>query len=228
MSDPEPDADTLANWRRVRDAIAQACAEAGRDPAAVELLAVGKTYPAERMRILLEAGHRAFGENRVAEAQGKWPALKAAFPDLRLHLIGPLQTNKARDAVALFDAIETLDRPKLAETLAREMERAGRRLDCFVEVNIGAEPQKAGIVPDQAGGFIEDCRARLGLSVVGLMCIPPVDADPTPHFRALAGLAARHGLQRLSMGMSGDFRQAIAAGATEVRIGTAIFGPRRD
>jgi pyridoxal phosphate enzyme (YggS family) len=225
MSEPS-DSPIIAQWRRVNASIAEACTRAGRDPAAVTLLAVSKTHPAEAARALLEAGQRDFGENRVQEAQGKWPALKDSFPDLRLHLIGPLQTNKVRDAVALFDAIETVDRPRLAEALAREMDRAGRRLDCYIEVNVGAEPQKAGVLPEAADAFITDCRTRLALPVVGLMCIPPDGEDATPHFKMLAAIAARHGIARLSMGMSGDFEAAIAAGSTEVRVGTAIFGAR--
>ncbi len=227
MPDSNSDSVILDRWRAVGASIARACAAAGRDPASVTLLAVGKTHTAERMAALLKAGHRAFGENRVQEAEAKWPSLKSAFPDARLHLIGPLQTNKARDAVALFDVIETLDRPRLAEALARELERTQRRLDCYVEVNIGGEAQKAGIAPDQADAFIEDCRTRLALPVVGLMCIPPEGQDPVPHFRRLAAMAAQHRLAHLSMGMSGDFEAAIAAGATEVRVGSAIFGARR-
>jgi pyridoxal phosphate enzyme (YggS family) len=220
------DAATLANWRAVRADIDRVCAHARRDPASVELLAVGKTHPAERMLPLLAAGHRAFGENRVQEAQAKWPALRRAYPDLRLHLIGPLQTNKVKDAVALFDTIETLDRPRLAEALAQEMARTGKRPECYVEINIGAEPQKAGIAVEAAETFIADCRERLGLPVTGLMCIPPEGADPAPLFRRLAAIAGRHALARLSMGMSGDFEQAVAEGATEVRVGSAIFGAR--
>lgn len=225
-SSPQTPVDVVANWRRVRAEIARACAAAGRPADAVTLLAVAKTHPAAPARALLEAGQRSFGENRVQEAQAKWPALRADFPDLRLHLIGPLQTNKVREAVALFDAIETVDRPRLAEALAREMETSGKRPECYVEVNIGGEPQKAGIAPDAADAFIEDCRARLGLPVVGLMCIPPEGEDAAPYFRRLAAIATRHGLPRLSMGMTADFAVAVAAGSTEVRVGTAIFGPR--
>jgi len=228
VSDSHAQSDPLANWRAVRAAIARAAAAAGRDPASVTLLAVGKGHRAEAMRALLAAGQPAFGENRVQEAAAKWPALKEAFPAARLHLIGPLQTNKAREAVTLFDAIETVDRERLAQALAREMERAGRRPDCFVEVNIGAEPQKAGVPPEAADAFIDSCRTRFVLPIVGLMCIPPEGEDPVPHFRRLAALAARHGLARLSMGMSADYQAAIAAGSTEVRVGTAIFGPRSE
>jgi len=226
VPDSNSDSVILDHWRAVVASIAHACAAAGRDPASVSLLAVGKTHAADRMLPLLKAGHRAFGENRVQESEAKWPALKAQFPDARLHLIGPLQTNKVREAVALFDVIETLDRPRLAEALAREMSRAARRPDCLIEVNIGGETQKAGVAPDAADAFIEDCRVRLALPVIGLMCIPPEGEDPAPHFRRLAAIAARHGLKQLSMGMSGDFEAAIAAGATEVRVGSSIFGSR--
>jgi len=227
MPDRDAALDPVANWRAVRAAVERVVRAAGRDPGAVELLAVGKGHGAEAMRALLEAGHRAFGENRVQEAEAKWPALRRDFPDLRLHLIGHLQTNKARDAVALFDAIETVDSERLAAALAREMARAGKRPDCFVEVNIGAEPQKGGVPPEAADAFVETCRGRLGLPIVGLMCIPPAGADPMPHFLALGGIAARHGLKRLSMGMTADYEAAVAAGSTEVRVGTAIFGERR-
>ena len=174
----------------------------------------------------LEAGQRLFGENRVQEAAGKWPALRSAFPEIELHLIGPLQTNKVAEAVGLFDAIETLDREKLARALAGEMAKQGRRPACFVQINTGEEPQKAGIAPSLADPFIALCRGELGLPVEGLMCIPPQDADPAPHFALLRAIARRNALAGLSMGMSGDFETAIAAGATHVRIGTAIFGAR--
>ena len=198
------------------------------DPAgrAVELVAVSKTFPPEAIVPFLEAGQRVFGENRVQEAKEKWPALRAAWPDLRLHLIGPLQTNKAREAVALFDVIETLDRDKLAGVLAQEMARAGRRLPCFVQVNIGLEPQKAGIAPAEAVDFVRRCRAEHGLDVAGLMCIPPDGVPPGPYFAHLATLARDAGLGQLSMGMSADFETAIAMGATHVRVGSALFGPR--
>lgn len=222
-----PDAaDLLSRYHGVVSRVEQAVADAGRPPGAVRLVAIGKTHGAERMVPLLQAGQRLFGENRVQEAEAKWPALKAICPDVQLHLIGPLQTNKLRQAVALFDVIETLDRPRLAEALAAEYARGGRRPSCLVEVNIGGEPQKAGVPPDQADGFIEECRNRWGLPVIGLMCIPPEDRDPVPYFRSLAEMAARHGLPELSMGMSGDFPAAVAAGATMVRVGTAIFGTR--
>ena len=207
-------------------AIAEAARAAGRAPEAARLLAVSKTHPAEPVAELLAAGQRHFGENRVQEAAEKYPALKQLYPDLRLHLIGPLQTNKARQAVALFDVIETLDRPKLAQALAGEMARAGRRIPCLIEVNIGAEPQKAGIAPADTPAFLAACREEWKLEITGLMCIPPAGEDPVPHFRALAGLAAHLGLKELSMGMSGDFEAAIACGATEIRVGTALFGTR--
>jgi len=191
----------------------------------VPLVAVSKKHPAEAVEELLAAGHRLFGENRVQEAEAKYPALKRRYPDLELHLIGPLQTNKVKEAVALFDVIETLDRPKLAHALAAEMARSGRKLPCLIEVNIGNEPQKAGIAPDQIDDFLALCR-ELGLDVRGLMCIPPQDQDPVPHFKVLAAMGKRLGLGVLSMGMSGDFRQAIACGATHIRVGTAIFGSR--
>jgi PLP dependent protein len=226
VSTPESDSEIVTRWRAVRAAIDRAAAAAGRDARAVSLLAVGKGHPMAASRTLLEAGQKSLGENRVQEAAGKWPELRARFPDARFHLIGPLQTNKVREAVALADVIETLDRPKLAEALAREIERAGRRPELYVEVNIGGEPQKAGILPDAADAFIADCRERLALPVIGLMCIPPDGQDPVPHFQRLAALARRHGLERLSMGMSGDFEAAIAAGSTQVRVGTAIYGAR--
>ena len=203
-----------------------AAAAGGRDPRSITLVAVTKSHSAERARDALLAGHRVFGENRVQEAETKWPALKLAFPDARLHLIGPLQTNKVRDAVALFDVIETVDRPKLAAQLAAEIKRTGRPLDCFIQVNTGEEPQKAGISPGAADGFIAECRDRLGLPVAGLMCIPPRDEEPALHFALLAQIEARNGLAKLSMGMSADFETAIRFGATHVRVGTAIFGQR--
>jgi pyridoxal phosphate enzyme (YggS family) len=210
----------------VRDRIDEAAQDAGRDPAAVTLVAVSKTHPAEAVEAALCAGQRVFGENRVQEAKTKFPDLKARFPDLRLHLIGPLQTNKVKDAVLLADVIETVDRPKLARAIADECRHQGRKVAVMVQVNTGREPQKAGVDPDQVDALVTLCRDAYGLDVLGLMCIPPVDQDPTPHFRLLAELAARNGLGVLSMGMSGDFPQAIAAGATHVRVGTAIFGHR--
>jgi pyridoxal phosphate enzyme (YggS family) len=198
---------------------------AGRAPGSVRLIAVSKEQPPERVEEVLEAGHRLFGENRVQEAQGKWPAWRDRFGPLELHLIGPLQTNKARAAVELFDAIQTLDRPKLSMTLARLAQERGQSPALYVQVNTGAEPQKAGVLPEAADAFIAEARG-MDLPLLGLMCIPPADEDPAPHFRLLAGIAARNGLARLSMGMSDDFETAVALGATEVRVGSAIFGAR--
>ena len=216
-----------ANLAAVRGRIAAAAEMAGRAAEAVTLVAVSKTNPAERVRAALAAGQRVFGENRVQEALGKFPALRRDYPDLMLHLIGPLQTNKVRDAVAHFDAIETMDRPRLAEALAREMDRTGRRLPCFVEVNTGEEPQKAGIWPEAADAFIAECRGRLGLPIAGLMCIPPEREEPSLHFALLREIARRNGLDGLSMGMSADYETAIRFGATHVRVGTAIFAARQ-
>ncbi len=216
-----------ANLAAVRGRIAEAARAAGRDPAGITLVAVGKVFGAKRIAAALEAGQRVFGENRVQEAEAKFPALKAAYPDLTLHLIGPLQTNKARDAVRFFDAIETLDRPKLARALAKEMARAGRRPPCFVQVNTGEEAQKAGVMPAEADALIALARDELGLPVAGLMCIPPFDEEPAPHFALLAQIAERNGLAPLSMGMTADFEAAIRFGATHLRVGTAIFGPRQ-
>lgn len=211
---------------QVREDIRLACQAAARPADAVKLVAVSKTMPAAAVEQAIEAGQRIFGENRVQEAHGKWPALKELHPGLELHLIGPLQTNKVKEAVALFDVIETVDRPKLARVLAEEMERVGKRPLCFVQVNTGEEPQKAGIVPDDAPEFVALCRETFDLPVVGLMCIPPHDEEPAMHFALLAKLAGELGLKELSMGMSGDFETAIAFGATYVRVGTAIFGAR--
>jgi PLP dependent protein len=216
-----------ANLAAVRARIAAAAGAVGRAADAVALVAVSKTHPADSVRAALQAGQRVFGENRVQEALGKFPGLRHEFPDLRLHLIGPLQTNKVRDAVAHCDVIETVDRPRLAEALAREMERSGRHLPCFIEVNTGEEAQKAGVLPEMADGFIADCRDRLGLPIIGLMCIPPEDEEPALHFALLREIARRNGLDQLSMGMSADFETAIRFGATHVRVGTAIFGARQ-
>jgi pyridoxal phosphate enzyme (YggS family) len=216
-----------ANLAAVRARIEAAAGAAGRAAGAVSLVAVSKTHPADSVRAALQAGQRVFGENRVQEALGKFPGLRQEFPDLRLHLIGPLQTNKVRDAVAHCDVIETVDRPRLAEALAREMERSGRHLPCFIEVNTGEEAQKAGVLPEMADGLIADCRDRLGLPIVGLMCIPPEDEEPALHFALLREIARRNGLDQLSMGMSADFETAIRFGATHVRVGTAIFGARQ-
>ncbi|WP_419898454.1 YggS family pyridoxal phosphate-dependent enzyme [Roseomonas sp. USHLN139] len=215
-----------ASLTQIRDRIAEACHQAGRDPASVQLVAVSKFHPAESVAQALAAGQRVFGENRVQEAAQKFPELRARHPDLRLHIIGALQTNKARDAVRLADVIESLDRPKLAASLAEAMAREGRRPDLLVQVNIGREPQKAGIAPEALDDFVAECRAAHGLPIQGLMCIPPAEADPAPHFAAMQAAAARLGLGVLSMGMSGDFEAAIRHGATHVRVGTAIFGHR--
>lgn len=215
-----------ANLAAVRGRIEAAARAAGRPPESVALVAVSKTHPAAAVREALAAGHRLFGENRVQEAQAKYPALREAYPDLVLHLIGPLQTNKVRDAVAICDVIETVDRPRLAEALAREMARSGRRLPCLIEVNTGEEPQKSGVLPAAADDFIIECRDRLGLPVEGLMCVPPLDEEPALHFALLREIARRTGLGALSMGMTADFEKAIRFGATHVRIGTAIFGAR--
>jgi len=216
-----------ANLAAVKGRVAAAAREAGRAADAVTLVAVSKTQPIEAVRAALQAGQRVFGENRVQEALAKYPALRREFPDLALHLIGPLQTNKIKDALAHFDVIETVDRPHLAEVLARETAKRGRPVPCFIEVNTGEEPQKAGVFPEAADAFINDCRERLGLQVEGLMCIPPEHEEPAPHFALLREIARRNGLQKLSMGMSADFETAIRFGATHVRVGTAIFGARR-
>jgi hypothetical protein len=215
-----------ANLAAVRSRIAAAAQAANRAPAEVRLVAVSKTFDATAVAAALACGQTVFGENRVQEAQAKFPALRAAHPQLELHLIGPLQTNKARDAVALFDVIQSVDRPKLAAALAAEMTRAGRRVRCFIQVNTGSEPQKAGVAPDAADAFIAETREKHGLVVEGLMCIPPADDEPAPHFALLREIARRNGLTALSMGMSGDFETAIRFGATHVRVGSAIFGAR--
>jgi len=210
----------------VRRTIAESCAAAGRDSGSVTLVAVSKTHGAEAVAEAIAAGQRVFGENRVQEAKAKFPDLRAAHPDLELHLIGPLQTNKVKDAVALFDVIETVDRPKLAEALAAEMAKSGRRPRCLIEVNTGEEPQKAGILPADVDAFVAECRDVHKLPVTGLMCIPPVDEEPAMHFALLAEMARRNRLAEVSMGMSGDYPTAIRFGATHVRVGTAIFGAR--
>jgi pyridoxal phosphate enzyme (YggS family) len=215
-----------AGLSAVRARIAAAAAKAGRTPGEVQLVAVSKTHPAEAVQAALAAGQNLFGENRVQEAAAKFPLLRTAHPALRLHIIGALQTNKARDAVRLADVIEVLDRPRLAEAIADAIQKEGRAPDLLVQVNVGDEPQKAGIATAEADAFIDACRTRFGASLTGLMCIPPAEGDPAPHFDWLAACAARHGLAVLSMGMSGDFEAAIAHGATHVRVGTAIFGQR--
>jgi pyridoxal phosphate enzyme (YggS family) len=207
--------------------IAARAKQAGRAPDAVRLVAVSKQQPEDAVRAVLAAGHRCFGENRVQEAQSRWGPLRADYPDVSLRLIGPLQSNKAADAVAFFDAIDTLDREKLARVLADEIQRQGRAPELLVQVNIGEEPQKAGIAPDALDGFLALCRRDYGLSIAGLMCIPPAEEPPAMFFALLAKMAARHGLSALSMGMSGDFETAIDFGATMVRVGAAVFGARR-
>ena len=217
----------------VQAKIAKAAREVGRDPAAVTLITVSKTFDAEAIRPVLAAGQRVFGENRVQEAKAKWPALKAEFagaefPGVELHLIGPLQSNKAREAVELFDAIHAIDRPKIAKAVAEEMVRQGRRLKLFVEVNTGEETQKAGITPRETAAFVQHCRDELKIEIAGLMCIPPHDEEPAVHFAFLAKLARDCGISGLSMGMSADYEAAIELGATHVRVGSAIFGVRAD
>ncbi|MGO6738543.1 YggS family pyridoxal phosphate-dependent enzyme [Rhizobium leguminosarum] len=210
----------------VRSRIAAEERAAGRPAGSVQLVAVSKTFEADAIRPAIDAGQRVFGENRVQESQGKWPTLKAERPDIELHLIGPLQSNKAADAVALFDVIETVDREKIARALAEEMKRQAKTLRLYVQVNSGLEPQKAGIAPDDTPAFVAFCRDELGLSIEGLMCIPPAEENPGPHFALLAKLALKCGVEKLSMGMSGDYETAIAFGATGVRVGSAIFGAR--
>jgi hypothetical protein len=216
-------ADHLAEVNR---RIAEAAKAAGRQPSDVTLVAVSKTHGPERVRELLDAGQRVFGENRVQEAHEKFPALKAEYPGLELHLIGPLQTNKARDAVALFDVIQSVDRERLAGVLAKEMERAGKQLTCFIQVNTGEEEQKAGILPADLDAFVASCRDVHKLPVVGLMCIPPVGEEPALHFALLRKMAERNGLTKVSMGMSADYETAVRLGATHVRVGSALFGAR--
>ncbi|HEX2887500.1 YggS family pyridoxal phosphate-dependent enzyme [Vineibacter terrae] len=222
----DPAFDAGANLAVVRARIVAAATASGRDPHDVTLVAVSKTHGAERVAALIAAGQRVFGENRVQEAEAKFPALKAAHPGLELHLIGPLQTNKARDAVALFDVIESVDRPKLAAELAKEMARLNRRPICFVQVNTGEEAQKAGVLPHEADAFVRACIDDYQLPVTGVMCIPPVDEEPALHFALLRKIAERNGLAAISMGMSADYETAVRFGATHVRVGTALFGQR--
>src|ERR1700674_785935 len=210
----------------VEQDIARACREARRDRSSVTLVAVSKTFDAETIAPVIEAGQTVFGENRVQEAKAKWPGLMAAYPGIALHLIGPLQSNKAKEAVALFDAIHSVDRPSICEALAKEIDSQQRRPHLFVQLNTGEEPQKAGIAPAEADAFIANCREKYGLPISGLMCIPPVNEAPAPHFALTAKIAARNGLKNLSMGMSADFAIAIQFGATHVRVGSAIFGHR--
>jgi PLP dependent protein len=220
------DTDVTSSLQAVMRNIADAARRAGRDPASVKLIAVSKTVPEHAIEEAIGLGQRRFGENRVQEAKGKWPALRERHPDLELHLIGPLQSNKVRDAVELFDVIQSVDRPKIAAALAEETKRAGKHPRLLVQVNTGEEPQKAGVVPSETDAFVARCRDEYGLAIEGLMCIPPLDEEPAMHFALLAKIAGRLGLKELSMGMSGDFAKAIAFGATYVRIGTAIFGAR--
>ncbi len=218
--------DVVARLQETRDAIARTARDFGREPEAVTLVAVSKTKPAEMIVPVLGAGQVDFGENYVQEAKEKWPALRERFPKARLHMIGPLQSNKARDAVALFDVIQSLDRESLAKELAREIERAGKAPELIVQVNTGAEPQKGGVLPGEADAFLELCRSRYSLTIAGLMCIPPAEDPPSPHFALLGKIAKRNGLAILSMGMSADYEAAIQLGATHVRVGSAIFGAR--
>ncbi len=227
MTDPSnPSTDAAARLRAVQADVADACRAAGRDPASVTLIAVSKTFPVDSITPVIAAGQQVFGENRVQEAKTKWPDLLAQHRGVALHLIGPLQSNKAKEAVALFDAIHAVDRPSLCAALAKEITAQQRQPLLFVEVNTGAEAQKAGVLPEDADVFIRACRETYGLAVAGLMCIPPHDEAPAPHFALTAKIAARNGLSLLSMGMSADFKTAIAFGATHVRVGTAIFGVR--
>lgn len=215
-----------AGLEHVREEIARACKDAGRAPSSVTLVAVSKTFGADAIAPVIAGGQRVFGENRVQEAKAKWPALIERHPDIALHLIGPLQSNKAKEAVALFSAIHSVDRASLCEALAKEIEKQGKSPTLFVQVNTGAEPQKAGVLPEDADAFLKACRNAYGLTISGLMCIPPADEAPGPHFALLATIAKRNGLKLLSMGMSADFASAIAMGATHVRVGSAIFGGR--
>ena len=210
----------------VKEGIVRACRDAGRDPASVTLVAVSKTFEADAIEPVLVAGQKVFGENRVQEAKAKWPQLMERHPGIELHMIGPLQSNKVKEAVALFDAIHSVDRPSLCEALGREIGKQGRKPLLFVEINTGAEEQKAGVLPQDADAFLAKCRDDYGLAVAGLMCIPPADDAPAPHFALTAKIAARNGLRLLSMGMSADYAAAIAMGATHVRVGSAIFGVR--
>jgi pyridoxal phosphate enzyme (YggS family) len=212
--------------KQVQESIRRAASDHGRDPSGITLVAVSKTFPAEEIEPVLAAGQRVFGENYVQEAKAKWPRLRERFPDAELHMIGPLQSNKAREAVELFDAIHTLDRPSLAEALAKEIARQGKRPRLLVQVNTGEEPQKGGVIPTEIDAFLEACHSRYGLQIEGLMCIPPAEDPPSPHFALLNTIARRHGLPMLSMGMSADFDAAIQLGATHVRVGSAIFGAR--
>ncbi|HZH11399.1 MAG TPA: YggS family pyridoxal phosphate-dependent enzyme [Microvirga sp.] len=222
MSENNP----VEGLRQVREAIRRAASDYERDPSGITLVAVSKTFPSEAIEPVLAAGQRVFGENYVQEAKAKWPELRQRYPDVELHMIGPLQSNKAREAVELFDVIHTLDRPSLAEALSKEIAKQGRAPRLLVQVNTGEEPQKGGVVPAEADAFLEACRTRYGLTVEGLMCIPPAQDPPSPHFALLNTIARKHELKILSMGMSADFDEAIQLGATHVRVGSAIFGAR--
>lgn len=226
MAEAAPKIESTDRYSAVCSAIADAAKASGRDPSDITLVAVTKTLAAEAIEPVLEAGQRVFGENRVQEAQGKWPDIRARRDGIQLRLIGPLQSNKAADAVALFDVIETVDREKIARALAREMQKQARHPRLYVQVNTGEEPQKAGVAPEDTPAFIGFCRDSLGLTIEGLMCIPPMEENPGPHFALLKKLAAECDVAAVSMGMSGDFETAIAFGATSVRVGSAIFGPR--
>lgn len=216
----------VENLASVRGQIEKAAREARREPASVQLVAISKTFDADSIRPVLAAGQRAFGENRVQEAKAKWPELRSEYPGIELHLVGPLQTNKVKEALELFDVIQAVDRSKLAAEFAKEIQKAGRTPQFFVQINTGAEPQKAGVLPEDADAFIEECRGTYSLAIAGLMCIPPVDEAPAPHFALTRKIAERNGLKLLSMGMSSDFESAINLGATHVRVGSAIFGSR--
>lgn len=218
--------DIRKNLSAIRARMAEAAEAAGRSPDSITLVAISKAHPAPAARQALTAGHRVFGENRVQEAEEKWPALKDEFADAELHLVGALQRNKVHRAVALCDVIQTVDRPKLARALADEISKSGRRPQCFIQINTGEEPQKGGILPEAADTFIAECQDILGPALRGLMCIPPLDQEPSLHFALLGEIAARNGLRELSMGMSGDFETAIRLGATHVRVGTGVFGER--
>ncbi|MBL0403545.1 YggS family pyridoxal phosphate-dependent enzyme [Microvirga aerilata] len=218
--------DAVEGLRQVRESIARAASDYDRDPSGITLVAVSKTFPAEAIEPVLAAGQRVFGENYVQEAKAKWLSLRERYEGVELHMIGPLQSNKAREAVELFDVIHTLDRPSLAEALAKEIARQGRTPRLLVQVNTGEEPQKGGVIPTEVDAFLEACRSKHGLTIEGLMCIPPAEDPPSPHFALLNTVAKRHGLKVLSMGMSADFDAAIQLGATHVRVGSAIFGSR--
>lgn len=226
MTDPDNAIDVAANLRAVQSKLNAALSEAGRDQGEVSIIAVSKMHDAERIEGALAAGHRIFGENRVQEAAAKWPTLRADYPDIELHLVGPLQSNKSRDAVALFDVIHSIDRPKIARTISEAIEAEGRSPKLLVQINTGEEDQKSGVAPLQADAFVRQCREEFGLSLSGVMCIPPVDQDPAPHFALTEKIARRNGLDWISMGMSGDFETAAQLGATHIRVGSAIFGLR--